>query len=93
MQKHGGLYKSHNTYDCRKWNAEGTPIKKNGGTGSTQRNRHVNKHHSKERKIKEANFAQIICKEVMKAFPKQSHKSKKCHTNDSESDSDSDYSL
>ena len=37
-----------------------------------------------------ANYAQIICKEVKKAFRKQSHKRKKRRVNDSESDSDSD---
>ena len=40
---------------------------------------------------KGANFAQIFCKEVKKAFRKQSHKCKKHHTNYSESDSNSDY--
>jgi len=33
-KKHGWLYKSHNTRDCRKYNPNGTPIKRNGGTGS-----------------------------------------------------------
>ena len=58
-----------------------TPIKRNGSTGSTQRNGHPDKHHSKERECEGANFAQIICKEVKKAFRKQSHKHKKHRTN------------
>ena len=91
-KKDGGPYKSHNTRDCRKFNTDGTPMKRNGGAGSTQRNGHTNKHCSKERERKGANLAQIICMEVKKAFHKQSHKHKKCCMNDSESDSDSDYS-
>jgi hypothetical protein len=91
-KKHGRPYKSHNTRDCCKFNLNGTPIKKNGGAGSTQRNGHTDKHHSKDRECKRANFAQIICNEVKKAFGKQSHKHKKHRTDDSESDSDSDYS-
>ena len=43
--------------------------------------------------MQRGNFAQIICKEVKKAFRKQSNKRKKRCTNDSQSDSDSDYSL
>eukprot|EP00804_Cyclotella_cryptica_P020838 CCRYP_011449-RA/>CCRYP_011449-RA protein AED:0.36 eAED:0.63 QI:0/0/0/1/0/0.33/3/0/453 len=30
-KKHGGPHKSHNTRDCRCYNKDGTPIKKNGG--------------------------------------------------------------
>jgi hypothetical protein len=33
-KKHGRPYKSHNTHDCRKFNPDGTPIKRNGGAGS-----------------------------------------------------------
>jgi hypothetical protein len=33
-KKHGGLHKSHNTRDFRKYNFDGTPIKRNGGAGS-----------------------------------------------------------
>ena len=33
-KKHGGLYKSHNTRDCHKFNPDGTPIKRNGGACS-----------------------------------------------------------
>ena len=44
------------------------------------------------RECKGANFARIIRKEVKKAFCKQSHKRKKRHANNSESDSNSDYS-
>ena len=92
MQKHGGPYKSHNTHDCRKFNPNGTPIKRNGGEGSAQRNGHADKNPSNQREREVYNFAQIICKEVQKAFHKQSNKCKKRRTNDSESDSDSDYS-
>jgi hypothetical protein len=93
FKKHGGPYKSHNTHECRKYNSDGTPIKRNGDTGSTQRNGHTNKNHSNQRACEGANFAQIVHKEVKKAFRKQSHKRKKHHANDSESDSDSDCSL
>ena len=91
-KKHGGPYKSHNTCDCRKYNFHGTPIKRNGGTGSGQRNRHTDKSSSNQRECKGANYAQLICKEVKKAFHKHLHKRKKHHANDSESDSESDYS-
>ena len=91
-KKHGGLYKSHFTCDCCKFNPDGTPIKRNGGTGSARRNRHADKNRSHQRDRKGTNFVQIICKEVKKAFRKQSHKRKKCRANDSESDSNSDYS-
>ena len=30
-KKHGGPHKLHNTYDCCKYNSDGTPIKRNGG--------------------------------------------------------------
>jgi hypothetical protein len=92
-KKHGGPYKSHNTRDCHKFNPDGTPIKRNGGAGSARRNGHADKNHSNQRECKGANFAQIIRKEVKKAFHKQSHKHKKHRTNDSESDSDSDYTV
>ena len=91
-KKHDRPHKLHNTRDCRKYNSNGTPIKLNGGTGSTQRNGHTDKHHSKTRELKGANYAQIIYKEVKKAYRKQSHKHKKHCANDSESDSNSDYS-
>ena len=84
-----GPYKSHNTRDCLKFNPVSTPIKKNGGTGST----HMQTSRSNQREREGASFSQIIREEVKKAFFKQSHKRKKCHPNDSESDSDSDYSL
>ena len=45
-----------------------------------------------QREHKGANYAQIIHKEVKKAFRKHSHKCKKRRMNDSESDSDFDYS-
>lgn len=57
----------------------GTPIKK-WGTGSTQRTGHADKQHSNQRECEGANFAQMICKEVKKAFCKHSHKHKKCTT-------------
>ena len=34
-KKHGGMHKSHNTPDCRKYKPDGAPVKRNGGTGST----------------------------------------------------------
>jgi hypothetical protein len=91
-KKHGGPHKSHNTHDCCKYNPGGTPIKRNGGAGNTQRSGNTDKNHSNMRECKGANYAQMICKEVKKAFHKQSHKLKKHHMNNSESDSDSDYS-
>ena len=91
-KKHDWSYKSQNNRDCCKFNPNGTPIKRNQGTGNAQRNGHMDKHHSNQREHEGANFAQIICKEVKKVFHKQSHKHKKHHANDSESDSDSDYS-
>jgi hypothetical protein len=91
-KKHGETHKSHNTCDCRKYKPDGTPIKRNGGAGSAQRNGHAHRNRSNQRERKGANFAQIICKEVKKAFHKHSHKCKERRTNNSESDSDSDYS-
>eukprot|EP00804_Cyclotella_cryptica_P001371 CCRYP_014131-RA/>CCRYP_014131-RA protein AED:0.40 eAED:0.42 QI:0/-1/0/1/-1/1/1/0/379 len=83
-KKHGGPHKSHNTRDCRRYNKDGTPIKKNGGAGKPS---------SKERKPEGANFAQIVRAELKKALRKKSSKRKKHRANDSESDSDSDDSL
>ena len=91
-KKHGRPYKSHNTHDCCKYKPDGTPIKRNGGPGSAQRSGHADKNPSNQRECEGAHFAQIIYKEVKKAFHKQSHKRKKHRTNDSESDSNSDYS-
>ena len=48
-KKHGGPHKLHNTRDCRKYNSEGTPIKKNGGAGSARRNGHADKNRSNQR--------------------------------------------
>ncbi len=90
-KKHGGSHKLHNTPDCRKYNSNGTPIKKNGGAGSAQRNGHADKNYSNPIDCKGTNYAQLICKEGKKAFGKQLHKPKKRHANDSESDSNSDY--
>jgi hypothetical protein len=91
-KKHGGPHKSHSTRDCHKYNSDCTPSKRNGSTGNAQKNGPAHKNHSNRRERKGANFAQIIQKEVKKAFRKQSSKCKKCHANDSETDSDSDYS-
>eukprot|EP00804_Cyclotella_cryptica_P004891 CCRYP_004940-RA/>CCRYP_004940-RA protein AED:0.36 eAED:0.84 QI:0/0/0/1/1/1/2/0/428 len=82
-KKHGGPHKSHNSHDCRRYNKDGTPIKKNGGAG---------KPNSKERKPEGANFAQRVRAELKKALRKKSSKRKKRRANDSESDSDSDDS-
>jgi hypothetical protein len=69
-KKHGGQHKSHNTPDYRKYNSNGTPIKRNGGAGSAQKNGHADKNHSNQIECEGANYAQIICKEVKKAFRK-----------------------
>jgi hypothetical protein len=89
-KKHGGPHKSHNTRDCRRYNPDDTPIKRNEGAAS--KSGHANRYCSKESQREGANYAQLIRKEVKKAFCKQSHKRKKHHGNDSDSDSDSDYS-
>jgi hypothetical protein len=91
-KKHGGPYTSLHTHDCQMFNPNSTPIKKNGSIGSALRNGHADKHRSNQRECRWANFAQIICKEVKKAFRKHSHKCKKHYTNDWESDSNSDCS-
>ena len=69
-KKHHGPHKSHSTCDCCKCNPDGTPIKRNGVTGSVQRNGHSDKNRSNMRERKGANYAQIIGKEVKKAFCK-----------------------
>ena len=79
-KKHGGPHKSHNTRDCRRYNKDGTPIKKNGGAG---------KPHFKERKEEGANFVQIIKAKVKKALRKTMQKQKKHRKYDSGSDNDS----
>jgi hypothetical protein len=56
-KKHGGPYKSHNTRDCHKFNLDGTPIKRNGGIGSTQRNGHTDKNQSNQQERKRENYA------------------------------------
>jgi hypothetical protein len=91
-KKHSRPHKLHNTCDYRRYNPDGTPIKRDGGAGSAQRKGNAAKHHSNQREHKVANFAQIICKEVNKSFCKQLHKHKKHCMTDSESNSDSDYS-
>ena len=90
-KKHGGPYKLHSTPDCCKYYSDGTPIKRNGGAGSTQRNGPADKYNSNPQECEGANFAQIIHKEVKKAFCKQSNKHQIRHTQDSESDSNSNY--
>jgi hypothetical protein len=57
-----------------------------------KRNSRTDKNHSNQREHEGANFAQIICNEVKKAFSKQSYKHKKHHANDSECASVSNYS-
>ena len=89
-KKHGRPHKSHNTRDCRRFNPDGTRVKKHGGAVS--KGGHANRHRSKDNQQEGANFAQLIRKEVKKAFRKQSHKHKKRRSNDSDSDCDSDYS-
>ena len=79
----------HNTHDCHEYNSDNTPTERNGAAGNAQKIRHADKNRSSQRERKGANYAQIICKEVKKAFGKDSSKRKKCHANDSESDSDS----
>eukprot|EP00804_Cyclotella_cryptica_P019778 CCRYP_009682-RA/>CCRYP_009682-RA protein AED:0.44 eAED:0.96 QI:0/0/0/1/0/0.33/3/0/306 len=71
-KKHGGLHKSHNTRDCRRYHKDGTPIKRNGGAG---------KPGSKERKPEGVNFAQIVRAELKKALRKKSSKRKKRRAN------------
>eukprot|EP00804_Cyclotella_cryptica_P023419 CCRYP_000515-RA/>CCRYP_000515-RA protein AED:0.43 eAED:0.43 QI:0/-1/0/1/-1/1/1/0/84 len=83
MQETWGAAQKSTTHDCRRYNKDGTPIKKNGGAG---------KPNSKEKKPEGANFAQIVRAELKKALRKKSSKRKKHRTNDSESDSDSDDS-
>jgi len=89
-KKHGGPHKSHNTHDCCKYNSDGTPIKRNGGAGSARKNGHAG---SSQREHEGVNYAQLDQKEVKKAFRKHSSKLKKRHTDDSESDRDSNYNL
>jgi hypothetical protein len=72
MQKHGEPHKSHNTRDCRKYNSDGTPTKRNGGAGSARKNGHTDKNRSSQREHEGANYAQLIRKEVKKAFRKHS---------------------
>eukprot|EP00804_Cyclotella_cryptica_P023892 CCRYP_010029-RA/>CCRYP_010029-RA protein AED:0.48 eAED:0.48 QI:0/-1/0/1/-1/1/1/0/72 len=69
--------------DCRRYNKDSTPIKKNGGAGKPD---------SKERKLEDANFAQIVRAELKKALRKKSSKRKRCRANESESERDSDDS-
>ena len=82
-KKHGGAHKTHNTRECRRYNKDGTLIKKIGSTA---------KPHSKERKSEGVNFAQIVRTELRKALRKKSSRRKRRRGKDSESDSDSDNS-
>ena len=68
-------------------------LSKGMGVQEAQRSGHADKNCSNQRERKGANFAQIICKEVKEAFCKQSHKRTKPCASDSESDSNSNYSL
>jgi len=49
-KKHGGPHKSHNTRDCRRFNPDGTRVKKNGGMVS--KGGHANRHCSKDNQAK-----------------------------------------
>ena len=57
-KKNRGPHKSHNTCNCRCFNSDGTPTKRNGGTGN--KSGHVKKRCSKESQCNGANFPQII---------------------------------
>jgi hypothetical protein len=50
-KKHSRPHKSHNTCNCHHFNKDGTPIKKNGGTGKPD---------SKEKGSKGVNFVQVF---------------------------------
>jgi hypothetical protein len=82
-KKHGGAHTTHNTRECRRYNKDGTLVKKLGST---------TKPHSKERKSEGVNFAQIVRTELRKALRKKSSRRKRRRGKDSESDSDSDDS-
>jgi hypothetical protein len=82
-KKHGRLHKSHNTCHCHHFNKDGTPIKRNGGTGKPNLTENGNKG---------VNFVQIFHAELKKAFHKHSHKCKKHRANELESNDDSNYS-
>ena len=47
---------THNTFECCHFNKNGTPIKRDGGAGTSD----TKKPHSKERGHNGTNFAQII---------------------------------
>eukprot|EP00804_Cyclotella_cryptica_P002418 CCRYP_004105-RA/>CCRYP_004105-RA protein AED:0.47 eAED:0.47 QI:0/-1/0/1/-1/1/1/0/125 len=59
-KKHGGPHKSHNTRDCRRYNKDGTPIKKNGGAGKP----------GLKKENRRALTAQIVRAELKKALRK-----------------------
>eukprot|EP00804_Cyclotella_cryptica_P026091 CCRYP_013953-RA/>CCRYP_013953-RA protein AED:0.44 eAED:0.77 QI:0/0/0/1/1/1/2/130/145 len=49
-KKHVGPHKSHNTRDCRRYNKDGTPIKKNGGAVQAELKKALCKKSSKHKK-------------------------------------------
>ena len=82
-KKHEGPFKSHNTRDCHCFNKDGTPIKNHGGASKPQSNK---------KGLEGANFAQLVCAEIKKAFRKHARKDKRHRACDADSDSDSDDS-
>lgn len=79
--QHGRPHKSDQTHDYHYFNKDGIPIK-NRGTGMP---------HVKEKGCNHARFALIVQVEFKNVLHKQSHKPRKCHTNDLESDNNSHY--
>ncbi len=82
LQEAWGVFKSHDMRSCHHFNKDGTPTKGHGDAGRPQ----------KEKKRKGTNFAQTMHAELKRAMHKHLHKSKKCCSNYSDSDSDSDES-
>ncbi len=70
-------------HDCCRFNKDGTPIKICGGASRPQSNK---------KGPEGANFVQLMCTKIKKALRKHSHKDKKHHTRDADSDSNSDDS-
>jgi hypothetical protein len=84
-KEHGGAFKTHNTRDCKRWNPDGSLIKKNNESKKGKSN-------YSDKSPKGANFAQIIHEECKKAVRLALKRSKKhlYDKDDSDSDSDSD---
>ena len=82
-KNHGGLFKSHNMHDCRRFNKDGTPIKNHGGASRPQPNKMG---------PEGENFVQLMRTEIKKALCKHLRKDKKLCARDADSDSDSDDS-